>query len=175
MTIHSTDPFATPEGDRDPLRRLRARVGGTVSLWTAGPAPTGRAGLTVSSYLVATGAPGHLLAVVDPESDLLAAVVSSGRAVVQLLSWGDQQLADAFAGQFPSPGGLFREGEWEQTEWGPRLLSASTWVGLRFDDRAPSEVGYTVLLDGTVETVSVGDGDEPLVHRRGQYVRAPGP
>ena len=33
MTIHSGHPFPTPD---DPVRRLRGRLGGTVSLWTAG-------------------------------------------------------------------------------------------------------------------------------------------
>jgi flavin reductase (DIM6/NTAB) family NADH-FMN oxidoreductase RutF len=173
MTIHSTHPFETPGGDRDQLRRFRARTGGTVSLWTAGGPESDRSGLTVSSYLVAAGEPGHLLAVVDPESDLLATVLVSHRAVVQLLEWGHQQVAEMFAGQFPSPGGLFRGDEWEQTEWGPRLRSASTWVGLRFSAVEPRDVGYTVLLDGEVEAVTVGDEIEPLVHLRGRYVRPP--
>ena len=38
MTIHAEHPFPTPT---DPVRRFRGRVGGTVSLWTAGDEPTG--------------------------------------------------------------------------------------------------------------------------------------
>ena len=41
MTIHTSHPFADPEPD--PLRRLRGRVGGAVSLWTAGRGRSGRA------------------------------------------------------------------------------------------------------------------------------------
>jgi hypothetical protein len=44
MTIHASNPFAA---DPDPVRRFRGRLGGAVSLWTAGDGP-GRAGLTVS-------------------------------------------------------------------------------------------------------------------------------
>jgi hypothetical protein len=52
--IHSSDPFATPEQDKSPVRRLRGRLASAVTLWTA-PGP---AGLTVSSMLVADGDPG---------------------------------------------------------------------------------------------------------------------
>ena len=46
MTIHTEHPFDTPDEDRDQVRRLPGRVGGTVSLWTSG-AGIERAGLTV--------------------------------------------------------------------------------------------------------------------------------
>ena len=36
MTIHSEHPFLEPEAERDPVRRLRGRLGGAVTLWTAG-------------------------------------------------------------------------------------------------------------------------------------------
>ena len=43
VTIHTTHPFADP--DARPARRLRGRLGGAVTLWTAG-AGADRAGLT---------------------------------------------------------------------------------------------------------------------------------
>lgn len=169
MTIHSEHPFAEPEGDRDAVRRLRGRLGGTVTLWTSGTGPA-RAGLTVSSLMVANGDPAHVLALVDPESDLAAAVQETGRAVVQLLEWRHRDLAEAFAGQAPAPGGVFRLGTWTDTDWGPLLDGASAWagVGLRDDAR---EVGWSLLLDGAVEHVEIGEESQPLVHRRGRYVR----
>ncbi|WP_246456190.1 hypothetical protein [Nocardioides mesophilus] len=36
MTIHSEHPFLEPEGSRDPVRRMRGRLGGAVALLTAG-------------------------------------------------------------------------------------------------------------------------------------------
>ena len=165
MTIHSSHPFADP--DPDPVRRFRGRLTGTVALLT-----TEGAGLTVSSLMVANGQPARVLALVDPDSDLAEAVADTGRAVVQLLSWSHRDLADAFAGTAPAPGGPFRTGSFEGTAWGPRLTDATTWAGTTLESAA--EVGWSSLLTLRIEEVSVGDDDEPLVHRRGRYVRPGG-
>lgn len=169
MTIHSHHPFADPEHERDAVRRLRGRLGGTVSLWTAG-AGTGRAGLTVSSLMVANGDPAHVLALVDPDSELAAVVQTTRRAVVQLMEWPHRDLAEAFAGLAPAPGGVFRLGTWTDTAWGPLLEGSSAWVGVRLDDEV-RDVGWSLLLDGTIEHVEIGEERQPLVHRRGRYVR----
>jgi flavin reductase (DIM6/NTAB) family NADH-FMN oxidoreductase RutF len=170
MTIHSEHPFADPESERDLVRRFRGRLGGLVSLWTAGEGRD-RAGLTVSSFMVANGDPAHLLALVDPDSDLAATVRDTGVCVVQLLEWPHRDLADAFASLAPAPGGPFTLGEWEPTDWGPRLASSGTWAAVRLVDD-PREVGWSLLLDGVLEHVEVGGEREPLEHRRGRYVRA---
>lgn len=161
MTIHSSHPFADP--DPDPVRRLRGRLTGTVALLTSEGA-----GLTVSSLMVANGEPARVLALVDPDSDLAEAVTDTGRAVVQLLSWSHRDLADAFAGTAPAPGGPFRTGTFEDTAWGPRLADATTWAGTALE--SATEVGWSTLLTLRIEDVSVGDDDQPLVHRRGRYV-----
>jgi flavin reductase (DIM6/NTAB) family NADH-FMN oxidoreductase RutF len=169
VSIHSEHPFLPPESDRDPVRRLRGRIGGAVSLWTTGVGPD-RAGLTVSSLLVAPGDPAQVLGLVDPDSDFFEAVERTGTAVVGLLAWAHRDLADAFAGVAPAPGGPFRAGTWRDTAWGPLLDGVSSWAGVRL---APSsqDVGWSVLLQGTIERVEVGTETEPLVHRRGRYVR----
>jgi flavin reductase (DIM6/NTAB) family NADH-FMN oxidoreductase RutF len=165
MTIHSGHPFAEPR--EDPIRRFRGRVGGTVSLWTTGSG-TARAGLTVTSYLVANGEPPHVLGLVDPESELGEAVVHTGTVVVQLLDWRHRDLAETFAGLLPSPGGPFRAGTWEETRWGPVLADTSAWVGVRLSGEARS-AGWSLLLAGHVEHVEVGDPGAALMHRRGRY------
>ncbi|MGN6578140.1 MAG: flavin reductase family protein [Nocardioides sp.] len=175
MTIHSEHPFATPEGERDPARRLRGRLGGAVTLVTSGEGTT-RAGLTVSSLMIAHGDPAHVLALVDPDSDLAERLAETGRGVVQVLAWEHRDLAEAFAGLAPAPGGLFRLGEWEQTSWGPVLSGVSAWAGFRLaadveGSDALAEVGWSVLMDGVLEHVELGEPVEPLVHRRGRYVR----
>jgi flavin reductase (DIM6/NTAB) family NADH-FMN oxidoreductase RutF len=166
VTIHQTHPFADPEPD--PARRFRGRLGGAVTLWTAG-AGADRAGLTLTSVLVALGEPVRLLGLVDPDSDLALAVEETGRAVVQLLSWEDRDLAEGFAGTAPAPGGVFRQATFVDTDWGPRLESAKTWVGVRLESAV--DVGWSRLLTCVVEQLEVGEETDPLLHRRGRYVR----
>lgn len=164
MTIHTGHPFPTPD---DPVRRLRGRQGGTVSLWTAGD-DADRAGLTVTSWMVAGGEPGRVLALLDPDADLTDVLLESGRGVVQLLSWPDRDLADAFAGTAPAPGGPWRMAEWVPTEHGPRLATATTWALVTVESDV--EVGWSRLVTCTLDEVAVGEDDEPLTHRRGRYL-----
>ena len=166
MTIHDTHPFADP--DPDPARRLRGRLGGAVTLWTAG-SDAGRAGLTVTSLLAVLGEPVRLLGLVDPDSDLADMVAETGRAVVQLLTWADRDLAEGFAGTAPAPGGVFRQAAFVDTDWGPRLEHATTWAGVRVEETA--EVGWSRLLTCVVEHLEVGDEIDPLLHRRGRWLR----
>ncbi len=128
MTIHSEHPFVPPEGDRDPLRRLRGQLPAPVTVWTAGTG-RGRRGLTVSSVLVAAGDPAHVLGLVDEEADLWAEPPTT--LVVNVLGPGHAYLADAFAGTAPAPGGPFTQGEWSDSDWGPVLADAAAWVGAR--------------------------------------------
>ena len=169
MTIHSSHPFLEPEGERSPVRRLRGRLGGAVSLWTTGTGPADRAGLTVTSWLVADGEPGRVLALLDPDSDLADSLLATGRGVVQLLSWEHRDLADAFAGVAPAPGGPWRMAGWVDTDHGPRLASATTWALVSVESGA--DTGWSHLVTCTIDSIEVGDDDDPLCHRRGRYVR----
>ena len=170
MTIHAGHPFADPDPERDPARRLRGRLGGAVSLWTTGAGPD-RAGLTVSSLMVAHGEPARVMALLDPDAELVDALRTTGTAVVQLLSWEHRDLAEAFAGLAPAPGGVFRLGDLD----GHRVGSAAG----RYDGlgrgpaggRARRRRAGRVLVTGVVEHVELGEETDPLVHRRGRYVR----
>ena len=166
MTIHTEHPFAQPE---DPVRRFRGRLGGTVAVVCAGSGAV-RAGLTVTSLVVAHGDPGHLLVLVDPDCDLADAVEDTGALAVSLLAWEHRDLADAFAGQAPAPGGMFRLGTWEQTEWGPVLADGPGWAAGPVVGR--TQVGWSLQLDAEVAQTVVRDEAEPLLHRRGRYHRA---
>ena len=169
MTIHAEHPFRDP--DPDPVRQFRGRLGGAVTLWTSGESSDvgdSRAGLTVSSLMVAHGEPARVLALIDPDSDLSDVLESSGCAVVHLLAWRHRDLAEAFAGAAPAPGGLFRQAEFEQTTWGPRLLGADSWAGVRLESTV--EVGWSTQVTCVVEQVMLVEEDEPLVHRRGRYL-----
>lgn len=166
--IHHTDPFATPEGERSPVRRLRGRLPAAVTLWTAAGPGGDRSGLTVSSTLVVDGDPGRVLGLVDPESELWAAAEGSGRFAVLPLGPGHRQLADRFAGLMPAPGGLFASGErWVGTPYGPVLDGAGSWAGCRVE--AAREVGWSLLVEATIEHLVVGEDPAPLLHHRGRY------
>ena len=165
MTIHTEHPFAEPD---DPVRRFRGRLGGTVAVACAGEGAD-RAGLTVTSFVVAHGDPAHLLVLVDPDSDLADAVEETGSLAVSLLAWEHRDLAEAFAGQMPAPGGPFTTGEWVQTEHGPRLVSALSWATV--ETESFSSVGWSDLVVVRTVDVVVGEDDNPLEHRRGRYLR----
>lgn len=164
MTIHAGHPFADP--DPDSARRLRGRLGGAVSLWTAGD-DSARAGLTVSSLLLAGGEPARLLALVDPDSGFADVVERTGRAVVSLLSWEHRDLAEVFAGQAPSPGGPFRSGSFEETPYGPGLEGATSRALVTIESSV--EVGWSLLLTGRIDDLALTDDESPLLHRRGRY------
>ena len=92
---------------------------------------------------------------------------------MQLLAWEHRDLADAFAGVAPAPGGLFRSASWTQTPWGPVLDGIGAWAGIRVTEPA-REVGWSVMLDGQMESVGIAEDDHdrpPLVTRRGRYLR----
>ncbi|TIC80949.1 flavin reductase [Nocardioides sp. GY 10127] len=184
MTIHSTHPFA--DAEPDPVRRFRGRLGGSVTLWCAGTGAT-RAGLTVTSLLVANGEPPRVVAVLDPDADLTLELQDAGLAAVSLLAWRHRQLAEVFAGLAPSPGGPFRAAEFTDTAWGPRPLRTLGWAGLRLE--STRELGWslevTCLLehaeveDAGPEMTGGPDGAGPesagLAHRRGRYLGWPDP
>ena len=171
MTIHAGHPFAEPEESRDPMRRFRGRLGGGVTLWTAGSGDDSRgwAGLTVSSLMVAAGEPPRLVALLDPDADLTQRLEETGRAAVALLSWPDRDLAEMFAGTAPAPGGAFAHGEFTPSAWGPRLVRAATWAGVRHEESRA--VGWSQLVTVVVEEHAIGPDDEPLGHRRGRWTR----
>jgi flavin reductase (DIM6/NTAB) family NADH-FMN oxidoreductase RutF len=166
MTIHGTDPFATPEPDRSPVRRLRGRLVAPVTLWTA-PGP---AGLTVSSMLVADGEPGRVLGLVDDESELWEAISAAGRFAVCPLGTGQRQLADRFAGLAPAPGGWFAQDRWVQTGYGPVPAGDGvTWAGCRL--AGSRRCGWAMLVEGTIAELTIGPaaGADPLSYYRGRY------
>lgn len=169
VTIHAEHPFADHDPVRDAVRQLRGRLGGTVSLWTAGDCATG-SGLTVSSLMVVQGEPGRVVALLDPLSDLAGDLQDTGRAVVHLLTWADHELSEVFAGRSPAPGGVFRAAPFEDSPHGPRLVAERTHALVRLEEAR--EVGWSLQVTCVIEEIRVADDVDPLVHRRGRYRRA---
>ncbi len=168
MTIHGDHPFLPPESERSPVRRFRGRLPSPVTLWTSGSADA-RAGLTVSSVLIADGEPGYVIGIIDPDSDLWETLRDNGRVVVGLLDERHRGLADAFGYVAPAPGGPFKLGEWSDTEWGP-ALAGITWAGCVNADPDPPRLGWGLQVRLEIQHVELGPDDvRPVVHRRGRY------
>jgi 3-hydroxy-9,10-secoandrosta-1,3,5(10)-triene-9,17-dione monooxygenase reductase component len=168
VTIHSDHPFLPPEDQRSELRRLRGRLPAAVTVCTAYSSDR-PAGLTVSSILVADGDPGRVLILLDPDSELVTALRRSKAIVVNVLGWDNRELSDAFAGITPAPGGPFRLGEWQPSDWGPVLVGTPAWAGCRLVDDELREVGWSLLVEAEIEHIQLGPDAAPLAHRRGRY------
>lgn len=168
MTIHSDHPFQPPEGERDQLRRFRAHLPAPVTVWAAGSARSRRAGLTVSSVLVADGKPGRVVGLVDEDSDLAGLLPSTDTFTVNALASGGANIAEVFAGLAPSPGGPFRTGKWDESNWGPVLADSAGWLGVRLSVDAPRHVGWALMVEGIIEHIEVRSEDA-LSHIRATY------
>jgi flavin reductase (DIM6/NTAB) family NADH-FMN oxidoreductase RutF len=170
VTIHATDPFATPEGAKSAVRRLRGRLAAPVTLWTAYGNDGRPAGLTVSSTLVVDGEPAHVAGIVDEESDVYTALTHSGAFAVCVLTAADRRIADIFAGIMPAPGGPFGS-DWVSTAYGPVPAGERTWAGCRLGEIRP--LGWGLLVLGSIDAVRLGDEDRALIHYRGRYADGP--
>ena len=165
MTLHASNPVATPDDQRSPVRRLRGRLPSPVTVWTAGSGHE-RAGLTVSSVLIIDGEPGPVIGVISDEADLWTAVKATERFAMIQLGTEDRQVADRFAGLLPAPGGPFLAGSWQATEYGP-VLSDRTWAGCRLEAARP--YGWALLVEASIETIMFTPTAAALSHVGGRY------
>ncbi len=122
------DPFGTPVDERRLDRRFRGRLVAPVTVWTAASLDR-RAGLTVSSLLVAEGEPAEVLGLIDPLSELFDVLVERGAFVVHVLDHSDRRLAGMFAGEYPLD--AIEEVDLVQSELGPVLSGSRHTLGCR--------------------------------------------
>lgn len=169
MSIHAEHPFAAPDGERDPLRRLRGRLPQAVTVWTTGEGP-GREGWTLSSVLLADGRPAQVVGLLDPDSDLAEELAVGTPVTVNLLAEHQHGVAEAFARLAPSPGGPFRTGRWQPGSHGPRLEEAAGWVAGTVLTLRPG-VGWSTMVRLEVADLGLDPGRDVLVHHRGRYGR----
>ena len=67
----------------------------------------------------------------------------------------------------PSPGGRFAGLDVEESEWGPVLTDFGTRAYCTMLDS--DEETYSVMVEGSVDKIELGDLDDPLVYFRGRY------
>jgi len=166
IRIGRQPPFAVAPERRDPARRLRGRLVGPVTVWTAGQLPGG-AGLTVSSVLVAEGQTARLLGLIDPTSAFFEAMQETGAFVVQVLAVGDRALAERFSEVRPPIRGPFERLQVAESPWGPVLGGSRPRAACRLAGSAP--VGYAELVEGVIEQLELPDLEDPLAYLHGRY------
>lgn len=162
------DPFATPLPFRDPARRLRGRLVAPVTLWTSGTGGD-KAGLTVSSVLIAEGDPANVVGLIGPMTDLWDSIATTGAFVVHVLEESDRRLAERFAGTRPTAGGPFHGLALDQSRWGPVIVDVATRAFCRVT--STEEVGYHGLVRAALEHVEIGAEIAPLVYLMGRFRR----
>lgn len=162
------DPFAAPPDARDPVRQFRGRLAVPVTVITSGGGDD-RTGMTVSSLVVAEGEPGYVQFLAAPTADVVDAIDRTRRFVVHILESGHRAISDIFAGQRPSPGGLFATVPSQDGPWGPVLLDVPNRAfcsGAHAD-----EIGYSLLITATIDSIEIAALDDPLLYFRGAYRR----
>jgi 3-hydroxy-9,10-secoandrosta-1,3,5(10)-triene-9,17-dione monooxygenase reductase component len=166
IRIGAQYPFATPPERRDPARRLRGRLLAPVTVWTAGD-PSGGAGLTVSSLLIAEGQPARLLGLIDPTSAFWEAMQETRAFVVHVLAVGDRGLAERFSEVRPPIRGQFERLDVAGSPWGPVLGGSRPRAACRLAGSAPR--GHGELVEGIIEQLDLHDWEDPLAYLHGRY------
>jgi 3-hydroxy-9,10-secoandrosta-1,3,5(10)-triene-9,17-dione monooxygenase reductase component len=166
MTVHRTDPFATPPEHRSIARQLRGRLAMGVTVWTSGR-DDARTGLTISSVLVAEGSPSVVAGLMNETTDIYESIHDSGGFVVHLLGEQHRVIADRFAGLRPSPGGLFVGIDVEDGDRGPVMIALPNRAHCRFV--STTRAGYQELVIGEIERIELDDLVDPLIYFRGRY------
>lgn len=163
MSIHNSHPFLPAAECRDIARRFRGRLASPVTLWLAGTGAQ-RVGLTVSSVMIGLGDQPVVMGLLDPDSEL--AQSDPETLTVSILTTADRQTADVFGGVAPAPGGAFRQRDFLDTPWGPRLAAERSWVGARVIDKR--RLGWSLEVLAALESVQLAEED-PVTHVRGRY------
>lgn len=156
-------------GERNQARRLRSLLPAPVTVWTSSDGDR-EEGWTISSVLVADGEPPELVSLVNEDADWWELYCSTGRATVNILAHGQHLVSEVFARLAPSPGGVFRTGQWSPAPGGPRLDGAAGWAEVSLLDTSPGHAGWGLLVRSSVVSIDLPTGVEALRHQGGRYL-----
>lgn len=170
--IHDENPFWDPAERRDPVRRVRGRLSLPVTVVTSGPAD-GRAGLTVSSLMIADGDPSRVHLLVGSESAVWDRIRQTGRFIIQVLEAHHRTVSATFAGARPSPGGPFAGLAVTDGEYGPVLDDVATRIYCTYESAVGGDGPYAAVT-GVIDRVDLHDLRSPLQWFRGSYRRLAG-
>ncbi|MCX6021024.1 MAG: flavin reductase family protein [Chloroflexi bacterium] len=154
------------------FRRLVGRFATGVTVVTT-RRPGGYHGLTVNAFCSLSLEPQMVLISIDSLNQSLDYVRETGAFAVNILSRGQQFLADRFAGRAPL---VTNFGELPHHVGAldvPLLDDALAWIECRVAGEI--ETGDHIIVLGTVVGGAQGAGSEPLLYQGGQFARiAPG-
>lgn len=164
MTIHPDHPFKPPAAQRSEARRWRGRLPSGVTIVATGTGAN-RHGLTVSSLAIVEGETSYVVFWIDPASDLADELQVGGTVSVVQLIHGDENLAEAFAGLSPAPGGPFALTRWDQGDYGPFLPEHTT---LGAEVVTIDKLGWSHQITARIKAMTFAEAPT-LAHIRGQY------
>lgn len=143
-----------------------ARLGGGVTIVTT-DGPAGRVGFTATAICSVTDKPPTLIVCINQSSSAFQAVTANGLLAVNVLTAGQQSLADLFGGKTPMDQ-RFAAAEWTQGETGaPLLPHASASFECRITGHA--EQGSHHVLFCAVTAVHVAEHFSGLVYFARRY------
>lgn len=154
---------------RPDFREAMARLGAAVSLITSDGAG-GRAGLTASAVCSVTDDPATLLVCINRNSGQNAAIKANGVLCVNVLSAGQQELSNIFAG---FTGALtaeqrFAHGDWTTLETGaPVLADAAVALDCAIDEVL--EKGTHSVFFASIRAIHLGTPGPALIWWRRDY------
>lgn len=158
-----------PVGSEAFVDAMKRAVTGVNIVTTDGPG--GRFGLTVSAFSSVSAEPPMVLVCVNRSSPASAAIMRNKRFAVNVLSNGQRNLADTFAGM-PSDGGAydFEMGSWRSAATGAPLLDHSV-ASLDCKVTTALDAGTHTIFVGLVRAVQKEDGS-PLLYTNRSYGHA---
>lgn len=150
------------------FREAMSRVAGAVHV-IATDGKAGLGGTTATSVTSVSDSPPSLLVCLNQASQTLQRIRDNGAFSVNVLSAGQREIADTFAGVTGLEGAArFRVGHGWQIGGGPPVLEMDLVSFVcALSDMVP--VGSHIVVIGTVLQVKLGGGHTPLVYHRRAY------
>lgn len=133
----------------------------------------GLAGLTVTSYASVSDAPPTVLVCVGKGSASLPAILENGKFCLNLLSLGQEEISDIFAGRRGhSSREKFEHVDWHEGSFGmPRINNVMCALECQIVEKL--DVASHSILVGEVHSILEGVG-QPLIYHARRYARLTG-
>ncbi|MPZ56838.1 MAG: flavin reductase [Rhizobiales bacterium] len=163
-------PDHVPTCDAGSFRQAMSRLGAAVHVITT-EGPAGKTGFTATAVCSVSDAPPTLLVCLNRKSDSAPVLLGNKVFCVNTLAFGEEVIADSFAGRTGLKGGdRFGNGDWLTLATGSPVLSSAV---VAFDCRTieVKSVASHYVIYGAVEAVRLGPTGEALVYHDRLYKR----